>query len=131
MRYVPPFEVLKASLTIGLENGKPSVSCSYDYFLTMVRRMIAGIEVDGAWYLERYPDIADAIQKGLVASAQQHFVNDGYFEGRQPYPIHVNERWYLMNNTGVADYVRQGKLESGQQHFEENGYVEGRLPFAV
>jgi hypothetical protein len=97
----------------------------------MVRRMIAGIEVDEKWYLEQYPDIAAAIEQGIVTSAQEHFVNDGYFEGRRPFPIRVNERWYLMNNTGVADYVRQGRLVSGQQHFDENGYDEGRLPFAL
>jgi len=131
VRYLPPFEVLKSFMTIGVENGVPSVSCSFDDFVAMVRRMIAGIEVDENWYLERYPDIADAIEKGIVASAQEHFVNDGYFEGRRPFPIRVNERWYLMNNTGVADYVRQGRLESGQQHFDENGYDEGRLPFAL
>ncbi len=60
-----------------------------------------------------------------------HFVNDGYFEGRLPFPIHVDERYYLSQNTGVADYVRKGMLESGQQHFDENGYAEGRLPFAL
>lgn len=131
MRYLPPFEVLKAFMTIGVENGEPVVSCSYDDFITMVRRMIAGIEVDEKWYLEQYPDIAAAIEQGIVTSAQEHFVNDGYFEGRRPFPIRVNERWYLMNNTGVADYVRQGRLVSGQQHFDENGYDEGRLPFAL
>ena len=131
MRYIPPFDILKSYLTIGSTDGKPTVSCSYDDFVAMLRRVLAGIEVDEAWYLESYPDIAAAIEKGSVISAQQHFVNDGYFEGRQPFPIRVNERWYLMNNTGVADHVRQGKLESGQQHFQENGYAEGRLPFAL
>ena len=62
---------------------------------------------------------------------EHHFVDDGYFEGRQPFDIRVNERWYLTENVGVADFVRQGKLESGQQHFDENGYKEGRLPFPL
>jgi hypothetical protein len=97
----------------------------------MVRRMIAYIDVDERWYLQRYPDIADAIKQGIVESARQHFVSDGYFEGRQPFDIRVNERWYLTQNAGVADFVRQGKLASGQQHFDENGYTEGRLPFPV
>lgn len=131
MRYLPPFEILKGFLKVGTTNGELRVSGSYEDFVNMLRRMIAGVEVDERWYLERYPDIADAIQKGVVSSAQQHFVNDGYFEGRQPFAIHVNERWYLTQNAGVADYVRQGKLESGQQHFDENGYNEGRLPFAL
>lgn len=131
MKYVPPFELLKAYMKFSQVDGTPTISCSYEDYLAMLRRVIAGIEVDEDWYLRRYPDIADAIAQGIVKSAQEHFVNDGYFEGRQPFPIRVNERWYLMNNVGVADYVRQGKLESGQQHFEEHGYTEGRLPFPV
>lgn len=131
MKYIPPFESLKAYLKIESDSGEPRVSGAYEDFVNMMRHMIAGIEVDEQWYLERYPDIAEAIQQGIVQSAQQHFVDDGYFEGRQPFPIRVNERWYLMQNTGVADFVRQGKLESGQQHFDENGYLEGRLPFQL
>jgi hypothetical protein len=131
MKYLLPFEILKSYMTVGVKDGEPDVSCSHDDFVTMIRRVLAGIEIDEAWYLDRYPDIADAIENGIVTSAQQHFVNDGYFEGRQPFPMHVNERWYLMNNTGVADFVRQGKMESGQRHFEENGYKEGRLPFTL
>jgi hypothetical protein len=131
MKYLPPFEVLKALLTISNVKGELMVSCSYENMVQMVRKMISGIDVDEQWYLERYPDIADAIQQGLVKSAQLHFVNDGYFEGRMPFPIHVDERYYLSQNAGVADYVRKGMLESGQQHFDENGYQEGRLPFGL
>jgi hypothetical protein len=131
MKYIPPFETVKARLAMASENGELRVSGTYEDFVNLIRQLIVGIEVDEAWYLERYPDIADAIKEGIVTSAQQHFVNDGYFEGRQPFPIRVNERWYLTQNTGVADYVRQGRLKSGQQHFDENGYKEGRLPFSL
>ena len=131
MQYIPPFSILKDHLTIATEHGELRVSGSYQDFLAIIRRLLAGIQVDERWYLERYPDIADAITRGIVTSAQQHFVDDGYFERRQPFPIRVNERWYLQNNTGIADFVRQGKLESGQQHFDENGYQEGRLPFPL
>lgn len=131
MKYLPPFDVVKGSMAIEAVGGELRVSGSYEEFVNLVRRMIAGIEVDEKWYLERYPDIAEAIERGIVVSAQQHFASDGYFEGRQPFPIQVNERWYLTQNTGVADHVRQGQLKSGQQHFDENGYKEGRLPFAL
>jgi hypothetical protein len=129
LKYLPPFELLKSFLTISNVKGELMVSCSYENLVQMVRNMIIGIEVDEAWYLERYPDIAEAIQQGLVESARLHFVNDGYFEGRIPFPIRVDERFYLEQNAGVADYVRRGILESGQQHFDENGYAEGRAPF--
>ena len=134
MKYLPPFELLKGLLTLTTVNGQLTVSGSYDdliRLIRLIRRLIAGVQVDDAWYLQRYPDIAEAIKQGKVESPQKHFVYDGYFEGRAPFPIAVNERWYLEQNPGVADFVRKGLLESGQQHFDENGYQEGRLPFGM
>jgi hypothetical protein len=83
----------------------------------------------GIW--SGYPDIAEAIVQGIVLSSKSHFINDGYFEGRLPFPIQVDERYYLTQNPGVAEHVRKGDLASGQQHFDENGYQEGRLPFGL
>ena len=131
VKYLPPFEVLKSHLTFSTVDGDLMVSCSYENLVQLVRRLIAGVEVDEKWYLERYQDIAAAMDQGIVSSAQSHFVNDGYFEGRVPFKIKVDERHYLAQNPGIADYVRRGMLESGQQHFDENGYEEGRLPFAL
>jgi hypothetical protein len=131
VKYLPPFEILKSYLTISNVRGELMVSCSYENLVQMLRRLIAGVQVDEAWYLERYPDIAEAIGQGVIASPKSHFVSDGYFEGRMPFPIRVDEHYYLSHNSGVADYVRNGSLESGQQHFDENGYDEGRLPFGL
>ena len=131
MKYLPPFEVLKSYMTLETRDGELVVSATYENFVEMVRRIIAGVDVDDAWYRIRYPDIADAIERGLVASPQKHFVDDGYFEGRMPFEMKVDERYYLTQNPGVADYVRRELLADGQQHFDENGYQEGRLPFAL
>jgi hypothetical protein len=131
VKYIPPFGLLKSFVTIKTAKGDLAVTCRYEGFIAMIRKLLAGIDVDETWYLKRYPDIANAIKQGLVPSAREHFINDGYFEGRLPFPIQVNEAWYLKQNEGVADYVRRGLLESGQQHFEENGYQEGRLPFGL
>ena len=131
MKYLPPFEVLKSYLTITNVQGELMASCSYEALVQMLRQVIIGVEVDERWYRERYPDIANAIDQGLVQSPRLHFVNDGYFEGRLPFAIRVDERYYLEQNPGIAEYVRKGMLESGQQHFDENGYAEGRLPFGL
>jgi hypothetical protein len=131
VKYIPPFDLLKSFVSIRAAHGDLAVTCRYEGFVEMIRKLLAGIDFDEAWYLKRYPDIADAIKQGLVPSAREHFINNGYFEGRLPFPIKVNEAWYLQQNEGVADFVRRGLLESGQQHFEENGYREGRLPFGL
>jgi hypothetical protein len=131
VRYLPPFEDLKSYLSIANADGELMVSCSYENLIQLIRRVIVDVPVDEAWYLERYPDIVAAISQGIVSSAKSHFVDDGYFEGRAPFPIQVDERYYLISNPGVAEHVRNGNLSSGQQHFDENGYLEGRLPFGL
>jgi hypothetical protein len=43
--------------------------------------------VDAEWYLSRYPEVAKAIESGVMASAQQHFDQHGYREGRMPHAL--------------------------------------------
>lgn len=131
MKYLPPFELIRRSIEISTVRGELRVNMSYEDFVKILRQMISGIEVDETWYLRTYEDIAAAVKGGAVRSAQQHFVDDGYFEGRRPFPIVVDERWYLTQNPDVADGVRRGDIASAQEHFDQDGYREGRLPFGM
>jgi hypothetical protein len=126
--YLPPFEGIKAFLNFAAVNGELTVSATYAQFTIMIRALLEGIEVDEEWYLSQYPDVAEGIRNGTVTSAKGHFLHDGYFEGRIPFPIAVDEAWYLEQNPGVAEYIARGELVSAQQHFNDNGYREGRRP---
>lgn len=129
MKYIPPFDLLRRSVEISTVRGELRVSLSYDDFIKLIRLMIGGVEVDEAWYRQQYEDIAQAIKTGAVASAKQHFLDDGYFEGRLPFEIKVDEDWYQREYPDVAESVRTGVVASPQVHFDEDGYREGRLPF--
>jgi hypothetical protein len=131
VKYLPPFEFIRRSVDISTVRGELRVNISYETFIGILRQMIQGIEVDEAWYARAYEDIGNAVKEGNVGSSQQHFVYDGYFEGRLPFPIQVDEAWYLAMNPDVADTIRNGTVASAQEHFENNGYREGRLPFAM
>ena len=131
MKYLPPFDLIRRSVEISTVRGELRVSISYDDFVRILQLMISGIEVDEDWYRLEYPDIARAIQDGKIESAKRHFMDDGYFEGRRPFPMDVDEKWYLQENPDVAESIRKGVVGSGQQHFVEDGYREGRLPFAL
>ncbi len=131
MKYLPPFDLIRRSVEILTVKGELRVNVSYDDFINILRLLISGIVVNEEWYLEEYPDIGRAVKDGLVKSARQHFIDDGYFEGRLPFPMNVDERWYLEQNPDVAESVRTGVVSSGQQHFSEDGYREGRLPYEV
>ena len=131
MKYLPPFELIRRSIEISTVRGELRVNVSYEDFVKILRTMIAGIEINEAWYLKTYEDIAGAIRTGIVRSAKQHFVDDGYFEGRLPFPMTVDERWYLAQNPDVAESIRRGEVPSAQSHFDQDGYREGRLPFGM
>lgn len=129
MKYIPPFDMIRRSVEISTVKGELRVNVSYEDFINLLKTMLAGVEVNEDWYLKTYEDIAKAVREGSLQSARQHFVDDGYFEGRMPFPIQVDERWYLQQNPDVAEGVRRGIIESGQAHFQEDGYREGRMPF--
>lgn len=131
MKYLPPFDLIRRSIEISTIRGELRVNVSYEDFVKILKKMIVGIQVDEDWYLRTYEDIAKAIRDGIVKSAQQHFVDDGYFEGRLPFAMHVDERWYMSEYPDVAESVRKGVVVSGQSHFDEDGYREGRLPFGM
>jgi hypothetical protein len=129
VNFLPPFEEIKSLVAFAAIKGELTVSASYTQFTSLVRTLLQGIEIDESWYLRQYPDVEEAIRKKVISSAKEHFLNDGYFEGRVPFQIKVDEAWYLEQNPGVADYIARGDLMSAQQHFDENGYREGRKPF--
>jgi hypothetical protein len=44
------------------------------------------VEIDAAWYTNTYPDVSEAIIRGLVSSPEWHFETYGFREGRLPQP---------------------------------------------
>ena len=131
MNYFPPFEVIRRSVDISTVRGELRVTMSYEDFVKILKLMIGGLQVDEEWYARAYEDIGQAVRAGVIPSGRRHFINDGYFEGRLPFPIQVDEAWYLRQYPDVAEGIRNGTLVSGQRHFELDGYKEGRLPFEM
>jgi hypothetical protein len=129
MTYLPPFDVIKRSIEISTSrDGQVFATARYENLLDMIRSLLSVVNVDEKWYLTQYPDVAEAIAQGIIPSAKDHFVVNGYFEGRLPALIAVDERFYLTKYPDVAESVRKGTEKSGQGHFLEGGYREGRMP---
>ena len=129
--YLPPFDVIKQSVELSTQKGQLTATASYDGLIGLIKQLLSGINVDEIWYSAKYPDIAEAINNGKVASAKQHFIDNGYFEGRLPFDIVVDDDWYKSQYPDVADSISSGAETSSQIHFNRDGYKEGRLPFAV
>lgn len=77
---LPPFPPIRDELqeTVGAwDDGLPS-----EDLCRVLAPVIARAPFDEHWYVMQYPDIADAISGNLIASAHQHYIKAGYFEGR-------------------------------------------------
>lgn len=77
------------------------------------------------WYLQQNPDIAAAVNAGLI-DAQTHFNLYGRFEDRSPSPL-FDPASYLESNPDIAEAVSAG-LINAYDHFVNFGINEGRNP---
>ena len=87
---------------------------------------------DEDWYLAAYPDVADAVDQGAMASGYAHWVERGHAEDRIAPPGFFDgeafdEAAYLRANPDVAAAILKGAYDSGRQHFLQDGSHEGRL----
>jgi len=122
---------LSTLMNLGLVSGLGSgtVSVEEGLFRSLVLPMIEAIDFDERWYLGKYADVKEAVAKGQVSSAQDHYVLCGYFENRMPRRIAVDERWYVATYRDVGEAMKKKSLwKNAQEHFEDFGFGEGRLP---
>jgi hypothetical protein len=105
--------------------GQLVATASYENLIRMIKLLLSAIEVDEAWYIKQYPDVSEAIAQGKIKSASQHFVDNGYFEGRLPFPIEVDETWYQKEYPDVAESVRKGGGAIGSGPLS-SGRIQGR-----
>jgi len=106
------------------------VAVDRDHLVDLLAPVLRKIYIDAEWYLANNPDIVEAIERGVIADAQEHYVLSGYYEHRMPYEIEVEEEWYLAQYRDVSQAVSNGLFSSGRDHYYVAGFKEGRLPHA-
>lgn len=124
---VDEYDVLMVFRRLALvgRNADNSVTVGKTVVRDLLRLALAD-RFDEKWYLERYPDVADALRKGLVDSGLDHYASSGVYEGRIPYPFAIDEGDYLLRHRDVARSLREGPYKSGTEHFYAVGFMEGR-----
>jgi hypothetical protein len=125
---LPTFASLLNKKVVILASSSDYIAVDRYFFNECLRPLIDKIELDEQWYLQKYPDVKQAIAKKIVKSAKEHFVRFGYFEHRLPYRIDVEEDWYLEQYPDIKGAIEKRKFKSGQEHFEASGFREGRIP---
>lgn len=100
-----------------------------------LRSPVPSTAVDEEWYLASNPDVAQAVEQGVLESGAQHFQLRGQLEGRQPNAISDNlgngfsESAYLARYPDVQAAVVNGSFSSGYQHYQLAGRAEGRMGY--
>jgi|HubBroStandDraft_6_1064221.scaffolds.fasta_scaffold254838_1 hypothetical protein len=127
--YVPPFNLITRGLGLNhtdLASGK-NITIPVELFKFLMGSFIARGFFDERWYLETYPDVEAAINRGGVSTALEHYVNAGYYEGRSPGPCFVDRAWYEQYYKDLHGALQDGVIVDSAEHFQHNGYFEGRV----
>jgi hypothetical protein len=130
--YVPPFQMFQKALGIGAQDLMPEkkVVITSELFKLLLGMIVSRGFFDERWYLETYPDVHSAIERGRTSSALEHYLNAGYYEGRSPGPCFVDRAWYEQYYQDVGGGLENGTIIDSAEHFHQNGYFEGRVPTA-
>ena len=126
---VPSYATLLENKVIVPSTSSPYLAIDQHFFFDCFVLIISRIHFDENWYLSKYRDVREAIDKGVVASARHHYSRFGYYEHRLPYKIDIDKIWYLQTYPDVQTAVERKHYTSGQAHFEAAGFREGRLPY--
>jgi hypothetical protein len=128
--FVPRYQILTEYLK-SVSARTPStdvVEVPKPMFELMLRLLLEQMEFDTEDYLRRNGDVAQAISRGRVGNARQHFINKGFFEGRVGGCPVVDENWYLSVNPDVASEISRGAIASARDHYVDAGAGEWRSP---
>jgi hypothetical protein len=130
--FIPPYTTLLSSLGVTQEqlDKQPEVTVSAKLLKLLIQAAVVASDVDESGYVNANPDIREALTKRTIASARQHYVSTGYFEGRWG-GVRIDDAWYLKTNPDVAQAVRTRGVASATEHYFSSGAAEFRAPNAA
>jgi hypothetical protein len=105
--------------------NKAGLADEASYVLAAIKSNLTNPLFDENYYLSVYPDVAQAVAAGTIASGYDHYLQYGQYEGRNPSPYWA-ESWYLQENPDVAAAVKTGAVSSGFMHYYLYGQYENR-----
>jgi hypothetical protein len=111
--YLAPFSVMKEWLNRQSTVDSERLNLSYDDFIDVVRRLVTPTPVDEAWYCAAYPGVAAAVERGVFASATDHFIQHGYFDGKLPYESAAVGRRDLPHYSGIKASIAISPARGG------------------
>jgi hypothetical protein len=130
--YLPPFTVIRG--LFGRKRDAPPiaddepVTIPFGILRALLRGTLVSVPFQEERYLHLNPDVAAAVFRGEIRSGHEHFVTNGYFEGRHGAGEDFVEAWYLDAYPDVAMAIRAGAFASAHEHYTRVGLFELRGP---
>jgi hypothetical protein len=129
--YLPSIDEICRKLNMPREDlDSRTITIPTNFFRFILTAFLESMRVDEETYLKDNPDVAAALKSGSIESGRQHFLTNGYFEGRRPGEQPVDEEWYLGTYPDIAVAYRKGRITDLKRHYNETGRFEGRAPNA-
>jgi len=104
------------------------VSVNAQTLRVLLQFVALAADFDEAYYLAENPDLAAALESGLITDARLHYVQAGFFEGRRASKLNIDQAWYRKIYPDVDAAIREGVIASPESHFAERGEIEWRAP---
>jgi len=82
----PMFADVVAILGVDPQASDDPLTVAPDDLRQVLRLFLNTARFDEEGYLREYPDVADAVTDSRLTSGREHFIEFGYFEGRNPLP---------------------------------------------
>jgi hypothetical protein len=124
--YLPPIDEICRRLDIRREDlDARTVTIPTKFFRFLLSAFLESIHIDEDTYLKENPDVAAAVKSGSVDSGRQHFLTNGYFEGRRPGDQPIDEEWYLGTWPDVAMAHRRGRIVDLKRQLQRDWPVRG------
>ncbi len=126
---LPHATLLLQSLRISRDrlSMRSKVAIGTGLLRVLLHEAIRNQPFDEAFYREANPDLDAAYRAGEIVDLHEHFIEQGYLEGRVAAPPEVDEDFYLSTYKDVRDALRRGDVGSAREHYLRAGAAEGRL----
>jgi len=120
--YIPPLSIILKRLGISLCSlDKPEISVSSLFVKYLLTQILQKCDIDTKFYSEKYPDISDIVSSGKFKSLDEHFVHQGYYEGRLPAPLAFDPMWYRNRYADMAQLAAAAGDAGLERHYIEHG----------
>jgi len=129
--YVPPLPLVLQGLRITPADLKgPTVAVPTAFLRFLITELVRSAPFDEAWYTTTYLDIANRHSAGQIASLHEHYITEGYFDGRLPRQPEFDPDWYYTHNRDLLHFYEPSQIGRLYSHFMSSGMNEGRVATA-